>query len=94
MSEWFTVEKDDVSLSLDGKTINVLFASNDWGNQYVEIPVEFIKNTLKAYIDGVRAEAIGWAHADACIALDHGFDPRQTEVPEMLARARVDLGGK
>jgi hypothetical protein len=48
MSEWFTVEEDDVSLSLDGKTINVLFASNDWGNQYIEIPVEFIKAVLNA----------------------------------------------
>lgn len=46
MSEWFTVEEEDVSLSLDGKTINVLVASNDWGNQYIEIPVEFIKKVL------------------------------------------------
>lgn len=46
MSEWFRVEEDDVSLSLDGKTINVLFASNDWGNQYIEIPIEFVEREM------------------------------------------------
>lgn len=48
MSEWFTVEKDHVSLSRDGETIEVLFASGDFGNQYIEIPVEFIKAVLNA----------------------------------------------
>ena len=48
MSEWFEIEKEDVSLSLDGTKINVLFASNDWGNQYIEIPVEFITAVLNA----------------------------------------------
>ncbi len=48
MSEWYEIEKDSVSLSLDGTKINVLFALNDWGNQYIEIPVEFIIEKLDA----------------------------------------------
>lgn len=49
MSEWYKIEdKDDVSLSDDGEAVHVLFASNDWGNQYIEIPVEFIKAVLNA----------------------------------------------
>lgn len=47
---------------------------------------------LEHYIEGVRAEAIGWAHADACVTMDNGGDPRLTEVPDMLRRAQVDLG--
>jgi len=47
---------------------------------------------LEHYIERVRAETIGWCHADACITLDRGNDPRLTEVPNILERARVDLG--
>lgn len=47
MSEWFTVEDEgDVSLSADGKTIEVYIGGSDWGNQYIEIPVEFIRRVL------------------------------------------------
>lgn len=46
---------------------------------------------LELYIEGVRAESLGWAHIRACAELDKGKDPRVTGVPEMLARARVDL---
>jgi hypothetical protein len=51
MSEWFKIEdKDDVSLSEDGTTIHVLFASNDWGNQYIEIPLEFLVDKFEKYL--------------------------------------------
>jgi len=39
----------------------------------------------------IRAEAIGWCHADACTTLDEGGDPRKTNVPDMLKRAEKDL---
>ena len=48
-------------------------------------------DALEKYVEGVRAEAIGWTHTDACIDLDKGRDPRQKIVPEMLERAQVDL---
>ena len=36
-------------------------------------------------------EALGWAHAEFCTALDKGEDPRDIVVPEMLDRAMKDL---
>lgn len=48
-------------------------------------------NSLEQYIEGVRAEAIGWTHADNCIDLDKGKDPRKKIMPEMLERANTDL---
>ena len=42
--------------------------------------------------DEVLFRAIGWAHADACLALDRGDDPRNMEVPDMIERAKHDLG--
>ena len=48
-------------------------------------------NELEHYIESVRAEALGWAHVDACIALDKGDDPRLLNVPQILERARNDL---
>lgn len=49
-------------------------------------------NKLEALVHGARVEAIGWAHADACVDLDAARDPRQKIVPEMLDRAMADLG--
>jgi len=46
---------------------------------------------MKQHIDAARWEAIGWAYADCCVSLDKGEDPRQNEMPEVLARARIDL---
>lgn len=48
-------------------------------------------NKLEEYIDGVRAEAIGWTHADACVCLDEGGDPRHINIPDQLERAKRDL---
>jgi len=48
MSEWFEIKnQEDVKISEDGKTVDVLFNTNEWGNQYVEIPIEFIMNILE-----------------------------------------------
>lgn len=54
-------------------------------------PTSTAYTRLEHYIEGVRAEAIGWTHADACTALDKGEDPRTQNVPEMLVRAQKDL---
>jgi len=54
-------------------------------------PTSTAYTELEHYIEGVRAEAIGWIHADACTTLDKGDDPRLTEVPDILARSKVDL---
>ena len=54
-----------------------------------------IRHERIAAIDKLRSkvtQAIGWAYADCCITLDKGGDPRQTEMPDVLARATKDLG--
>ena len=47
MSEWYEIkEPEAISLSLDGKSINVQFDYNDFGAVYIEIPVDFILKKL------------------------------------------------
>ena len=47
MSTWYEVKnKDDISISDDGKELEVLFKNDKWGNHYIEIPIEFIKELL------------------------------------------------
>jgi len=49
MSEWFTIkDKNDISLSDDGETVQVRFKTNYMGNVYIEIPVELIVDLLKS----------------------------------------------
>ena len=43
MSTWIEVKEEDVELSDDGKTIEVLYSSDKFGNNYIEIPVEFLR---------------------------------------------------
>lgn len=54
-------------------------------------PTTVAYDKLEALVQAARVEAIGWTHADACCDLDAGRDPRQKEVPEILARAKIDL---
>ena len=46
---------------------------------------------LEHYVEQQRHEAIGWAHAEACILLDRGIDPRVVAVPDLLERGLRDL---
>lgn len=34
---------------------------------------------IEKLLTGVRAEALGWAHAEPCIMLDKNIDPRYIE---------------
>ena len=47
MSVWHEAKSEDVVLSEDGKTIDVFIRSSDQGNEYIEIPIPFIKKILK-----------------------------------------------
>ena len=47
MSEWFEItDHGDVELSEDRETIEILFNNNENGNQYIDVPVEFIRQVL------------------------------------------------
>lgn len=54
-------------------------------------PTSTVYTRLEHYVEQVRTEAIGWAHAEACTALDRGDDPRTLDVPGMFERAKQDL---
>jgi len=48
MSEWIEIDdKDDVSLSDDGTTIDILYNFDENGNKYIEVPVKWVKELLK-----------------------------------------------
>jgi len=40
-----------VELSKDGTCVEVLFKNKEFDNQYIEIPIEFIKPILTSYIN-------------------------------------------
>lgn len=48
---------------------------------------------IEKLLAGVRAEALGWAHAETCIMLDKNIDPRYIECPEFLERGLHALEG-
>jgi len=55
MSIWHEIKKqEDVELSEDGKTIEVLYGFDHNGNKYIEIPVDFVKCVLEG--DGYAIE--------------------------------------
>ena len=51
MSEWFEIKsQEDVELSDDRESVEVLFNTDQFGNQYVEIPVEFLAELLRGMV--------------------------------------------
>ena len=61
-------------------------------DKYGIYPTSTAFTRLEYYVEEVRTQALGWANADACVALDKGDDPRPWNVPDLLERARKDLG--
>ena len=55
------------------------------------VNADLFVDELTRYIEGERAEAIGWTIADDCVDLDEGRDPRYKDCAEMLERALKDL---
>ena len=61
-------------------------------------PTSTAYSQLEHYIESVRMEAriqaIGWCHANDCMAMDNGNDPRLMEIPKILEDALRDLDEK
>lgn len=52
MSLWYEItDEEDVSLSEDGKHLQVNYDSDKNGNLWVEIPLEFIERLMKLQMD-------------------------------------------
>ena len=48
MSQWKDIrDKDDVSYDPGTKTIDVLVSGDEFGNNYISIPLEFIREIIK-----------------------------------------------
>ncbi len=56
-------------------------------------PTSTAYTELEFYIESERIKAIGWAHAEACTELDVGNDPRLREIPDIIDKAKKNLGG-
>ncbi len=54
-------------------------------------PTTVAYGKVEKLIEDARMEAIGWAYADCCSSLDSGDDPRQTEMSDVVERAKEDL---
>ena len=46
---------------------------------------------MEKLIDGVRAEAIGWCWVEACSQYDKGLNPGDQIIPDLHAKAVLDL---
>lgn len=52
MSFWKTIKnKEYVEVSDDGSTLDVLYDSDQHGNMYLEIPIEFVIEAIKSRND-------------------------------------------
>lgn len=57
-------------------------------------PMSELYLELERYIEQQRIEALVWMLAECCVLLDKGDDPRKMEIPDMLERAKFDLGNQ
>lgn len=62
---------------------NIISEMLDNPDKYGIYPTSTAYARLEHYIEGVRIEAIGWTHADNCVDLDKGNDPRLKIIPDM-----------
>jgi len=46
---------------------------------------------LEKLVESARIEGAGWAYADACVKLDRGEDPRQSDCAEIPVRLKSDF---
>ena len=46
---------------------------------------------VEALIECARAEAFGWSHTHACLAMDAGKDIRKEEIPDILKQFYTNL---
>lgn len=46
MSNWIKVKPDDVNVNFEDETVEVLYSSDNNGNNYIEIPLEVLQNKI------------------------------------------------
>lgn len=46
MSTWIEPKPDDILVNFEDETVEVLYSSDDNGNNYIEIPLEVLQNKI------------------------------------------------
>ena len=92
MSTWREIKKqEDVELSEDGKTLEVLYMSDYNGNNYIDIPIEFARQALPPQTDDKYQKLIDDFNEaiHKLEALEHIYKKMTTtSVIEILKRAK------
>jgi len=58
MSTWIKVKPEDIDVNLEDGTVEVLYSTNDNGNNYIEISLEDLQLVLdKEVIDHLNQES-------------------------------------
>lgn len=70
---------------------NIISEMLDNPDEYGIYPTSKCFEQLEFYIEGVRAEALGWMHTEACSNHDQGNDLIIMNIPEIYSRARIEL---
>jgi hypothetical protein len=53
MSEWNDAKLEDLSISLDGKELDIHFDTNYNGRVWVSVPLEDVKKVIREYEDNL-----------------------------------------
>lgn len=53
MSTWYDVDDNDMEIDRKNENVDMLVASNDWGNIYVTLTFKQIENLYKAILKDV-----------------------------------------
>lgn len=49
MSSWIEIKKEDIELSDDGQEIEIMLEGDEFGNNYITLKVEDVKEILKTH---------------------------------------------
>ena len=67
MSLWKKIkDEDDVELSEDGKTLEVLYDTDKQGNYYIEIPIEIVRKAMGLRCKYIWTEGAGCSRVSGC----------------------------
>ncbi len=58
MSTWIKVKPDDINVNFEDETVEVLYSSDDNGNNYIEIPLEVLQDKIDVLVKAKAQELI------------------------------------
>ena len=58
MSTWIKVKPDDINVNFEDETVEVLYSTDDNGNNYIEIPLEVLQDKIDVLVKAKAQELI------------------------------------